>query len=192
MKLEERKLYNQVLRSYIKNFDKYFGIKRTPQEIKIVSSTEKKGIKRKMSAIKKVVIGLNILSLLFLFACGEDNITNNNGNPPDPNVLLSLDTLKVEHNSLIFLDSTLTSNVLSKSIRIEFRTETNCVITDNPRVTFTYKYPVEFAFDSLNKSINRTEIRDSTLATSLNLNLFMNAHSQRYLRIIDLKVYYVN
>lgn len=191
MKLEERKLYNQVLKAYLKDFDKYIGIKKTKKEIKIVSHTVKKGIKRKMSAIKKVVISLNILSLLFLFACGEDNITNNMGNPPVNNdsLVLSLDSISLYGlgtitNDTIFFNAFNTGD----SVKMTFNAETNC--TDTAYINVNC--------GNISEVVSNLELPNSFTFYGRYVNfgtsilLYMHSSSYRYLRVRNFKLFKVN
>lgn len=193
---EVRKLHRQAIKWHNEKFDKLTGIKKVNGKLKLFTPEADITYKMKkiVSAIKKAVVHLNILGLLFIVACGEDNNPTGNNNPPvNNNAVLTIDTFKVEHSSIIFRDTVLTSSLMSKSVKIDFSTETNCTINDVPQLTIKYNNVITLnSIDTLNKPLSFTQTRDSSKSTSLELSLFMSANGMRYLKFTNVKVYILN
>ncbi|MFK5282742.1 hypothetical protein ACI3PL_24565, partial [Lacticaseibacillus paracasei] len=73
--LAVRKLQNIALKWFNKHWLKFTGI--TPKKLHIPTSTMNVSIKKVITTIKKILIHLNILSLIIIFiACGSDTVNN--------------------------------------------------------------------------------------------------------------------
>lgn len=121
MKLEERKELNKLLKWHIDNFDKLCGIKTEKGKLKMFNLTpETVRFKKIKSSLKKAIINLNILSLLFLFACGDNPVNNNMGS--NENTIFFQDSLSIV-TPPFSKDTNIT--VSAKNIKITFTAETN-------------------------------------------------------------------
>ncbi len=137
-KLKAKKLNTQVHKWYWKNFDKLTGFENG----RLVDHTRKLRFKKIVSSIKKAVIHLNILSLVLIFACGEDIV--NNGNTPPQITIFSQDSLSL-FTPPFTKDTTIEIN--AKNIRVTFTAETNA---DSINGWSLFKVT---AFDTTNQTI---------------------------------------
>lgn len=131
--LAVRKLQNLALKWFNKHWLKFTGI--TPKKLHIPTSTMNVSIKKVIAPIKKILIHLNILSLVIMFiACGSDTV-NNVTVPPVNNDLLTLDSVTafIDLTPAMLVDSTVNfSNNDFDSLKISFTAETNATAVMQP------------------------------------------------------------
>lgn len=197
---EVRKLHREVIKWHNAKFDKLTGIKKVNGKLKLFTPEAEITYKMKkiVSAIKKVTLHLNILSLLIFFACGSDNPVNNGNPPPSPVTdslahfidTLSTSTVTVQSQTV---DSTIITDLsIGDSIKISFTVESNCDSTHNPSASGT------FGNISFNLSLN--EFNQSYVYYGRLTSIFINFHlsintfigDTRYLRFTQIKMYKVN
>lgn len=202
---ESRKLERQVLKWHNEKFDKLTGLKVVKGKLKMFTPEAKETIKLKpeitykmkkvINSIKKAVLHLNILSLLFLFACGSDNPVNNGSNPPVSNdsLVFSMDSLALYCNGLNTNDTTL-FNIFSMndSIKVSLTAETNCTSQDTGFVAV--------AVGNISTSVSNFELPNTfnfygvfpSVSSGVAFSLYLKTTSMRFIRIKNVKLYKVN
>ena len=191
--LAVRKLQNIALKWFNKHWLKFTGI--TPKKLHIPTSTMNVSIKKVITPIKKVLIHLNILSLLIIFACGSDTV-NNVTNPPVSNndsLKASIDSLTLYVNGLNTNDTNL-YNIFSvgDSIKVTGTAETNCTSNDT---AFVFVNVGNIIASLNNSNISNPFTFYGAFVSSSNpvaFMLYLKTTSLRYLKLKHIRLYRVN
>jgi len=143
LKPESRKLYRETIKWHNEKFDKLCGIKKVNGKLKLFTPEAKETInlkpeitykmKKVINSVKKAILHLNILGLLFIVACGSDNPVNN-GNPPVNNerLILSLDSFNLSGIGFLTKDTIFNmTDTTYDSLKITFDIVSNCDTTNN-------------------------------------------------------------
>ena len=195
MKLEERKEYNKLLKWHNDNFDKLCGLKKEKGKVKMFNLIpETTRFKKIKSSLKKAVIHLNLLGLLFFIACGSDNPVNNGNNPPLSNEIVNLDSLTLYSPNTVNDTAFRFVNNDFDSLKISFTASTNCVNSEVVSLNIS-------VIDTTNNFIFANSINEANLlnqsyefylkTTSLNydINFALNLFEQnRFVKLYDIKV----
>lgn len=198
---ESRKLAREVLKWRIENFDKLCGIGKVNNKLELFTPEAKQTInlkpeithkmKKIINSIKKAVIHLNILGLLFLFSCGtEDNPIT--GNPPVVNndsLVLSLDSFNLTGTGSISKDTLF--NLIDStydSLKITFDVVSNCDTLDNAVLNVSFgNAGLLFFYRDLNASYTLYSAKNSSFWFAL-FSQF-NTSQQRYIKAKNFKLY---
>lgn len=190
--LAVRKLQNLALRWFNKHWLKFTGI--TPKKLHIPTSTMNVSIKKVIAPIKKILIHLNILSLVILFvACGSDTVNNVVTPVSNDSLKASIDSLTLYVNGLNTNDTNL-YNIFNvgDSIKVTGTTETNCATNDTAFVSIN----VGNIFTSLNNSNipNSFTFYGAFISSSnpVSFALYLKTTSMRYLKLKNIRLYKVN
>lgn len=190
--LAVRKLQNIALKWFNKHWLKFTGI--TPKKLHIPTSTMNVSIKKVIAPIKKILIHLNILSLVILFvACGSDTVNNVVTPVSNDSLKASIDSLTLYVNGLNTNDTNL-YNIFNvgDSIKVTGTTETNCATNDTAFVSIN----VGNIFTSLNNSNipNSFTFYGAFISSSnpVSFALYLKTTSMRYLKLKNIRLYKVN
>lgn len=144
LKPESRKLYRDTIKWHNEKFDKLCGIKKVKGKLKLFTPEAKETInlkpeitykmKKVLNSVKKAILHLNILGLLFIVACGSDNPVNNGNTPPTPSndsLIFSLDSFNLSGLGTLEKDTIFNfSDTLFDSLKCTFDVVSNCDTTD--------------------------------------------------------------
>ena len=189
---EVRKLHRQIIKWHNDKFDKLTGIKKVNGKLKLFTPEADITYKMKkiVSAIKKAVVHLNILGLLFIVACGEDNNPTGNNNPPATNndsLVFSIDSLGIYGSGIQDKDTTIAINAMSDSIKLTFTLESNCDTS-----AFATGEVGNIAFTILN-NLNTSYSYSGKISSSFNaFRVYFNSSTPKYLRFKNIKLYKIN
>lgn len=205
---ESRKLERQVLKWHNEKFDKLTGLKVVKGKLKMFTPEAKETIKLKpeitykmkkvINSIKKAVLHLNILSLLFLFACGSDNPVDNGSNPPVSNDSLVFSVVNLQAIGSIAIDTTVSiHNTNDDSLKMSFTLSTNCIQANNPSFTVNAidtsgNYFLVATYNELN-SLNKSytlNFAPTPLDYSVRIRMKMESpQPDKYIKLTDFKVF---
>lgn len=195
--LAVRKLQNLALRWFNKHWLKFTGI--TPKKLHIPTSTMNVSIKKVITPIKKVLIHLNILSLLIIFACGSDTV-NNVVTPPVSNdtAIYTLDSFAIRSNAIGVTNNIIARSVLTNfdSLKITFDCSTN-LTNDSTTIGMYLNDSVSTFFSvpkphTINHVIYWRQHHLDTLSFSIYLRLYNSENLPKYLKISNFKIYRIS
>jgi len=192
---EVRKLHRQAIKWHNEKFDKLTGIKKVNGKLKLFTPEADITYKMKkiVSAIKKAVVHLNILGLLFIVACGEDNNPTGNNNPPVNNdsLVFNLDSFALYGSGVVTNDTTLYNLFNSgDSVKMTFNAETNCTASDTAYINATC--------GNISSIVSNFELPSSFTLYGRYVNfgtailLYIKSTSTKYIRVKNFKLYKVN
>lgn len=188
--LAVRKLQNLALKWFNKHWLKFTGI--TPKKLHIPTSTMNVSIKKVIAPIKKVLIHLNILSLLIIFACGSDTV-NNVVTPPVSNndsLVLTVDSLTLYGTGFKSNDTILYNTfAIGDSTKISFTVESNCDSVDNPSCGFDFGTINLAITNNLNSNYN---LYGRCTSNGGSILLIFNTTATRFIKVKNIKFYKVN
>lgn len=198
LKPESRKLYRETIKWHNEKFDKLCGIKKVNGKLKLFTPEAKETInlkpeitykmKKVINSVKKAILHLNILGLLFIIACGSDNPTGSN-NPPVTNndsLMYSVDSIGIFGTGYIAKDSSWNCIGNGDSIKISFSVSTDCLIQDEAHIAVQ--------FGDISELLTITSNNDYVFYGSLTQNtvafmVYFNTQSLRFLRMKNIKLY---
>lgn len=204
LKPESRKLYRETIKWHNEKFDKLCGIKKVNGKLKLFTPEAKETInlkpeitykmKKVINSVKKAILHLNILGLLFIVACGSDNPTGSN-NPPVTNndsLVKSVDSLALYVNGLNTNDTNL-YNIFSNgdSIKVSFTAETDCSTNDTAFISGSVGN-ISFNLDKSVLPNSFTYYGSFNAPNGIGFLLYLKTTSMRYLRMKNIKLYKVN
>lgn len=203
LKPESRKLYRETIKWHNDKFDKLCGIKKVNGKLKLFTPEAKETInlkpeitykmKKVINSVKKAILHLNILGLLFIVACGSDNPTGNN-NPPVTNndsLVLTVDSLAL-YGSGTLTNDTILSNLFANndSIKVTFSGETNCSISDTAFINL--------GCGNINEAISNLQLPNSFTfygrytGFGTHITLLLKSNTPKFIRVKNAKFYIVN
>lgn len=145
----------------------------------------------------------NLILITFLaltiYSCGDNPVTNNNGNPPpsgnNDSLYFSFDSLVASGTGQQSADTSFLDGRTVNRIKIQYTLETNCTTGDNVFVALRYlNHPnrIIMNLDSLNGNFTLEDSATGTNFANFEVTLFKNTPSNKYLRMKNLKYFKVN
>lgn len=201
LKPESRKLYRETIKWHNEKFDKLCGIKKVNGKLKLFTPEAKETInlkpeitykmKKVINSVKKAILHLNILGLLFIVACGSDNPTGNNNPPVSNNDSL----VKIVDSLALYTNGSNDTNLYNiftagDSIKVSLTVETNCTASDTALVGV---YVGNISANLTNLSNNYTFYGlYPTTTSSVSFGLILQTTLPRFIRLKNIKLYKVN